>query len=157
YRVRPRDPEVRFYLGGAYNALGDYPKAAEYYSAQLAITPERPELWYFLGESLLNISRQMRANLLSRPRGKYFSWMLDAQEQVERGDLGAADRDFREAMRTDPANSEAYIGLGNLLLRQGKHAEAKQQFWEAAQRSPQNCRVSEGLGDAELAAGNVPA
>jgi len=157
YRLRPSDPEVRYYLAGAYNALGDYSKAAECYSAQLQLTPERTELWYFLGECLLDIPRQMKTDLLGGPRGKYVSWMLDAQEQTAKGDFTVAEGDFRESIRADPANPAAYVELGNLLLREGKHREATGQFQEALQHAPQNCRALEGLGDVELALGDVPA
>jgi len=156
YRLRPSDAEVRYYLAGAYNALGDYSKAAEYYSAQLQMTPERTELWYFLGECLLDIPRQMRTELLRGPQGKYVSWMLDAEEKAGKGDFTVAEGDFRESIKDDPANPAAYVELGNLLLGQGKEGEAKGQFQEALRRAPQNCRALEGLGDVELAQGDIP-
>lgn len=156
YRLRPNDPDIRFYLGGTYNALGNYSKAGEYYAAQLEFTPERTELWYFLGECLLNIPRRMRTDFVHGPQGKYVSWMLDAQEQAEKPDFAVAEGDFREAIKADPANPEAYIGLGNLLLREGKPSEAKAQFREALQHASQDCRALEGLGDVALALGDIP-
>jgi tetratricopeptide (TPR) repeat protein len=157
HRLRPTDPNVPFYLAGAYNALQNYPKAADYYLAQTEITPERTELWYFLGECLLNIARGVKENLLNGPRGKYDEQMLYGQEEAAKGDVTVAERDFREAIKADPASPEAYVNLGNLLIGEGKHAEAKEQFQEALQRAPQNCRAVEGLGDAELAMGDAPA
>jgi tetratricopeptide (TPR) repeat protein len=157
YRLRPNDREVRFFLAGTYNAQGNYSKAAEYYLAQLEITPERTELWYFLGECLLNIARGVKANLSNGPRGTYSELMLYGQEEAEKGDVTVAERDFREAMKANPASPEAYVNLGNLFLGEGKHAEAKVQFQEALQRAPQNCRALEGLGDVELAMGDGPA
>jgi tetratricopeptide (TPR) repeat protein len=157
YRLRPNDPEVRFFLGGTYNALGNYSKAAEYYAAQLELTPERTEVWYFLGQCLLNLARRVKANLLSEQQGDYRLLLLDAQAKAEKGEVAVAEKDFREAIKTDPSSPEGYVNLGNLLLAAGKHTEAKEQFQEALQRSPQNCRALEGLGDTELAMGNVPA
>jgi len=157
YRLRPNDQEVRFFLAGTYNALGNYSKAAEYYAAQLAVTPERTELWYFLGQCFLNISRRMKTNLLSEPRGSYRLSLLDAQSEAEKGDVAVAEKDFREAIKIDPSSPEGYLNLGNLFLGKGKYAEAKEQFREALQRAPQNCRALVGLGDIELAMGDVPA
>jgi len=157
YSLRPNDPEVRFFLAGTYNALGNYSKAAEYYAAQLAVTPARTELWYFLGECLLNISRRMKTNLLNEPRGNYRLSLLDAQSEAEKGDIAAAEKDFREAIKNDPSSPEGYVNLGNLLLGRGKHGEAKEQFREALQRAPQNCRALEGLGDIEFARGDIAA
>lgn len=157
YRLRPNDPEIRFFLAGTYNALENHSKAAEYYVAQLEVTPERTELWYFLGQCLLSIPRRMKTNLLNGTRGNYSRLMLYAQEQEEKGDLAGAERDIREAIDADPSSPGAYVNLGNLLLGKGKHAEAKVQFQEALQRAPQNCRALEGLGDVELAMGDIPA
>ena len=157
YRLRPNDPEVRFFLAGTYNALGNYSKAAEYYAAQLEVTPDRMELWYFLGQCLLNMARQMKANLVDEPGGSYRLSLLDAQAEAQKGDVAVAERSFREAIKTDPSNAEGYINLGNLFLGLGKHAEAQEQFQEALQRAPQNCRALEGLGDVRLAMGDIPA
>ncbi len=157
YRLRPNDREVRFFLAGTYNALENYSKAAEWYAAQLAITPERTEPWYFLGQCLLNISRRMKANLLNEPRGSYYLSLLDAQSEAEKGDDAAAEKDFREAIKAHPSSPEGYVNLGNLFLGKGKHPEAKEQFRAALQRTPQNCRALEGLGDIELATGDIPA
>ena len=157
YRLRPNDPEVRFFLAGTYSALGNYSKAAEYYAAQLEVTPERTELWYFLGQCLLNMARQMKSNLVDEPGGSYRLSLLDAQAEAQKGDVAVAERGFREAIKTDPSNAEGYINLGNLFLGRGKHAEAQEQFQEALQRAPQNCRALEGLGDVRLAMGDIPA
>lgn len=157
YRLRPNDPEIHYFLAGTYNALGNYSKASEYYAAQLEVTPERAELWYFLGQCLLNIPRRMKTILLSEPQGKYFLSLLYAQEVAEKGDVNVAERDFREAIKAAPANPEAYVNLGNLFLGEGKHSDAKVQFQEALRRAPHNCRALEGLGDVELVMGDIPA
>jgi len=157
YRLRPNDPDIRFYLAGAYNALGNDSKAAEYYVAQLEVTPERTDLWFFLGECLLNIPRRMKTALINGPQGKYSLLILSAQEQAEKGDVTVAEGNVREAIKVDPSSPEAYINLGNLLLGEGNPAAAKEQFQEALQRAPQNCRALEGLGDVELAMGDIPA
>src|SRR5438309_11935677 len=99
----------------------------------------------------------MKANLLNEPRGGYRLSLLDAQAQAEKGDVAVAEKDFREAIKTDPSSPEGYVNLGNLFLGEGKYAEAKEQFQEALQRTPQNCRALEGLGDVELDMGDVPA
>lgn len=157
YRLRPNDPEIRFFLAGTYNALGDYSKASEYYAAQVEITPQRTELWFFLGECLLNLPRRMKTILLSEPLGKSFLSLLYAQEEAEKGDSEVAEKGFREVIKADPSNPEGYVNLGNLFLREGKQAEAKVQFQEALRHAPQNCRALEGLGDVELAMGDTPA
>ena len=141
YRLRPNDREIRFLLAGTYDALGNSSKAAEYYAAQLEVTPERTELWYFLGQCLLNIPRRMKTNLFHAPRGRYPLSLLDAQAEAEKGDVAGAERDFREAIKGEPASAEGYVNLGNLFLGEGKHPEAKVQFQEALQRAPQNCRA----------------
>jgi tetratricopeptide (TPR) repeat protein len=157
YRVRPEDREVRFFLGGTYNVLGDYSKAAEFYAAQLKLTPERTDVWYFLGECLLSLPRRMKANLLNRsPKGSAVA-LLQAQAGAEKGDVAAAEKEFAEAINTEPSNPEGYVNLGNLFLGQGKHVQAKEQFRQALQHAPGNCRALEGLGDVGLATNEIEA
>ena len=50
----------------------------------------------------------------------------DAQAEAESGDLEAAERDFRQALEKDPDNSEARVGLADLLARRGELAEAEE-------------------------------
>lgn len=156
YRLRPNDREVRFFLAGTYNALGNYFKAAEYYAAQLELTPERTEIWYFLGQCLLAISRQIKTSVVKEPRGSYYLLLLSAHGDAEEGDIAAAEKTLREAVEKDPSNPEAYLSMGNLFLGEGRQTEAAQQFREAL-RVSQDCRALEGLGDVELAMGNFPA
>jgi tetratricopeptide (TPR) repeat protein len=154
YQLRPGDQQVRFFLAAAYNAQGNYSKAAEFYLKQLQITPANAKGWYYLGECLLNLARRELPPLQVR-KGKYLLWMIYARDQADKGQVSGAELDLREAIKIGPMNPEAHVSLGNLLLSEGKNARAKIQFREALATVPLNCRALEGVGDVELAEGNI--
>ena len=49
----------------------------------------------------------------------------EAEEDLEAGDLGAAEARFREALEKDPDNREAALGLADVLVRRGALDEAR--------------------------------
>jgi tetratricopeptide (TPR) repeat protein len=156
-RVRPSDGQVRFFLGGTYYALGDYLNGAQQYLAQIEITPRQEDLYYYLGECYLAMGREARKTMAQGAEGKYFLWLTMGEEQAQEKDTSLAEQSIREAIKLNPAASDAYVRLGNIFLLEGKPIEAKAQFGEALKREPQDCHALEGVGDAELAMGNVVA
>jgi putative thioredoxin len=49
----------------------------------------------------------------------------EALQEVQAGDLEAAERDFGAALERDPGNKEAALGLAGLLVERGELAEAE--------------------------------
>ena len=69
-RVRPADPQGRFFLAGVYFALEDYANAALEYIEQLRTTPDRDKVLYQLGECYLALARKQAKRLANAPDGK---------------------------------------------------------------------------------------
>ena len=62
--------------------------------------------------------------------------LLQADEAVERGDLGAAESLYTTAMRADTADPVLPFNLGNVFHEQGRAAEAKVAWQIAVARDP---------------------
>ena len=71
------------------------------------------------------------------------------------GDLDAAVRNCRDAIRLTPNNSEAHDLLGQLLSRQGLQSAALAEFQEAVRLSPDEAKYQHNLGVAYAVSGQV--
>lgn len=77
------------------------------------------------------------------------------QEAVKRGDLDTAILHFREALRIDPDNPGAHVGLGLALAYKGELDEAIRHFRAALKRDPENAEVQNSLGVALMQKGQL--
>ncbi len=68
-----------------------------------------------------------------------------AETAQQAGQLGPAERQFREAMRLDPADREYPLALGRLLLAQGRYADAEAVFRTLLNADGRNVRACDGL------------
>jgi protein O-mannosyl-transferase len=73
---------------------------------------------------------------------------------VGAGDLATGVGHYAEAIRLNPDQIEAYIGLGNLLLNAGNPTSAAEQFQRAILARPEKPTPYYGLGAARVAAGD---
>lgn len=99
----PRRSEVRFDLLTAYRALGDQPNAL----------------------AQLNLLQDARP---ADPRVIYADGLLAS----DRGDMNAAIKSFREALRLDPTLYGAWQDLGLAYVKQGRWPEAVETFGDYA-------------------------
>ena len=77
------------------------------------------------------------------------------QEAVKRGDLDNAIIHFRGAVRIDPDNPGAHVGLGLALAYKGEIDEAIRHFRAALKRDPENAEVQNSLGVALMQKGQL--
>jgi tetratricopeptide (TPR) repeat protein len=155
--LRPRDPEVHYYLAGSYFTLQDYPEAAVQYVTEIQFKPQSENIYYYLGHCYLAMARETMKSLSRGPDGKYYTWLILGEREADEGNTTSAFQNFRQAMRVNPQLAESYVDLGALLLENGQPSKAKAEFEEALKHNRDDCSVFEGLGDTELAVGNLPA
>lgn len=77
-----------------------------------------------------------------------------AEIYAEMGRLADADREFRQAVSLAPLDTSARNSYGHFLLRQGRNAEAREQFARSAEADA-NFEACDNLGDLDLAAGDT--
>lgn len=155
--LRPQDPEAHYYLAGSYFTLQDYSDAAVQYVTEIKFKPGSESLYYYLGLCYLAMAREMMKSLSQGPDGKYYTWLILGEREADEGNTTSALQNFRQAMRINPQLAESYVELGDLLLEDGQPSKAKIEFEEALKHHRDDCSAFEGLGDTELAVGNLAA
>ena len=111
--LEPRQYEVRFELIGAYRALGERAQASTQLDLLWDARPSDPRVFY-------------QSALLA----------------TDRGDMEAAVKDFREALRRDPALLAARRDLGLAYGKLGRWPEAVETFAELARRQPDSVEAA---------------
>lgn len=101
-------------------------------------------LWSFVGglAYLLTLERQLplRTDPLARARAR-----------AERGDVATALREYTTAARIDGSDLRARNEMAQLLLKQGRLAEAEAAFAAVLQVSPRDPTATQGMADLRLA------
>ena len=95
----------------AHESQGSYVLAIPEYNEVLKLEPQRPGIHYRIGRSLL---------------GRY--WQRHSLE-----DLTAAEKEFEQELRIDPANANSAYELGELRRKANRFDEAQQYFEQALQ------------------------
>jgi tetratricopeptide (TPR) repeat protein len=75
-------------------------------------------------------------------------WCLLGVARLAMGDIEGADQAYREALRLRPGFIEARINLGNVLVQQGKPAEAEVCYREVLRLRPNYAEAQNNLGAA---------
>ena len=144
-QAEPKDHQVHFFLAGAFYALEDYPNAARHYLQQIQIAPKQADLYYHLGECYLALARGVATNILDRPEGKYFVWLIKAEGSAQNKEFAAAEQELQEAIKLNAETPDAYVALGKLYVEQGRYDLAAANFKQALGRDPQECHAIQGL------------
>lgn len=72
------------------------------------------------------------------------------RELMHHGMLDTAEERFTEAMKIAPENLEAMQGVGDVLIRKGKHADAVAIFRSALTKSPDSADLTLGMVQAKI-------
>lgn len=128
------DVELRLVVARAHAALDDVGQAEQALSQALAVQADHEGALLLRARlKLLSGNRDEAVSLLQpltqRPKPSDESWLLMALAQSD-GDSPSAEvmTSLRKALSLNPKNSSAHTGLVQLLLREGKLEEAKQQL-----------------------------
>ncbi len=153
----PGHPLAHEWLGLVMARGGRRDQALANLRQALEASPERPETSFNLGrllfawdqaaESVAPLERavELRPNMVA---GWYF--LASAQAALGRHDDAAAG--YRRALELDPTYDRAYVGLGELLLEQGKRAEALRYLRHGANIARRSQAVARALALAEASA-----
>ena len=79
--------------------------------------------------------------------GDVSKWMREALSQYEAGRWDEAAALYRRVLKADPSRQEAPLRLAEVLLAQGRLAEAIPVLEAAAQRLPEDAEIHRALGD----------
>lgn len=71
--------------------------------------------------------------------------LAQAYEQFQAGQLEAAERSYTQALRSDPNNSDALLGMAAIALQQGQNAKAEAYYIKALEADPKDAAAQAGL------------
>lgn len=134
----PRDGMAWFFLGFAYDRLGQHKRASEAYRSvrQIQITDDSP--WVILGIALEGNKRYAFASVIYRQALRFnpadevaWSCLGDAYEHNRK--YSEAVKAFKKALRLRPEDEFAWVGLGIARDDLGENAEGVEAFRQALQ------------------------
>jgi tetratricopeptide (TPR) repeat protein len=128
------------YLGVAYQRSGQWTNAVQAYSQALLFDRDLMEVRFNLGclwleqERWDNARSEFTAYTLRRPN-EAEGWLKLGSVQLRTRDA-AAEKSFREALRVEANNVEAWNGLGMYFAQRNRGREAADTFAAALKRQP---------------------
>ncbi|GEM_PF-3472455 len=148
-----KEKKAKYYLLGAkiYAERGESENAIKYGKKALSIS-DIPEIRLYLGKILVNSGENMEAIGVLKPiakdapediRIKAMSLLALAEEREGRYDEALAL--YREILKADRNNVDAYLGLGRINMALEKYEEAKDAYTKALEIDPKSRETCETL------------
>jgi Tfp pilus assembly protein PilF len=140
-------------LGSLYLSKADFTSAEAEFREAVRLDQNDAQAYFNLGNVFLLTKRYtesenvLDAGLQRRPDsafGRFLRGCLDSRM----GKLAAAEKDLREALRLDPAMSQAYLQVANLYLQENRREDAiaeLQAFLKTFPNAPAASKVKEVL------------
>ena len=149
-RLSSSDTNALFYLGKSQIQAHDYVGAAETLEKLAKLKPDDPDVLYNLSMAHLKLMLGDVSRLSRAAPDSYQLWLLLAQEAEARGDNQSAIRDYQHALRLNPNGVGMHYALGSALTKEGKFAEAAQEFKGELDISPNDALAFWKLGEIAL-------
>ena len=133
-RINPLHTVAHVNLAVALANQGNYQEALQEYRKALELNPDQPLTHVNLAIALTAMGRTNEAS--EHYRKAAVAANRHAADLAQEGQLEEAVAQYREAIAKIPDNAEAHCGLGAVLARQGKPAEAREEFAAALKLKP---------------------
>ena len=138
--ANPDEPDGLQLLGLVRENQGRLAEAEQLLRRSLAARPKQPHVQVHLGRILAEAGKHQEAIDLLQAAAQaqpdlFDAFVVLAQVQVTVGDLAAAEKNYRSALRLVPDSQVALLGLGVLLNQTRRPAEAESLLRTAAENT----------------------
>lgn len=107
------------------------------------------------GEAANEVQRALKLATAATPAQRAELLRLLARSLVDSGDQDGATQLFNQLLADNPANTEARLGLADLLLSRGQNEAAEIQFRLIRDRAPGSIEAGQGLARLLMARGSL--
>jgi Flp pilus assembly protein TadD/transglutaminase-like putative cysteine protease len=125
----------------------------------VALEPDHPSAWVFLGQMLLYVGRTADADAAWQKASSVAPspdvYKVKGMALANRHDWPGAEQAFRDGVEKYPADRDMPALLGETLLNAGQPAEAAVVLQAEAARRPRSSRLRSSLGRAWLRSGRI--
>lgn len=161
-KKRPKDPQVQYYLGLAYEVRGLPEEALSHYQNAIALKPDYAEVYNNLGtfyaakNDLAKAEENYRKALaIPTYETPFFGFFNLGRVAEKRGDLEGALKEYDQAIRLLPSYGAAYYRKGVVLESLKRTDEAKEALSQAVLYSPDIADAHLRFGILCYAAGEI--
>lgn len=153
-KLAPNDLQAALSLGRAYEMLDQPGRASGSYLHATRIAPKNGNAWLQLGTAYLEqVENDARVMTFTWSNSAYVK-LRAAETFADEGKLGPAENSFKAAINSASSPPCAHAEFGITLLREGKTAEARQQF-EIETKAASHCGLAPlGIAVADIAQGH---
>jgi tetratricopeptide (TPR) repeat protein len=151
----PNQPEIWLWLATAQEISGDIQAEVTTMHEALELQPQDVDLLYLLGHAYERLGKQEAARLEKVTSDSSRKEQFLAESYAASNEWPSAVIHFQNALAAMPNRSGLHVELGEVLLRAGKVAQARQEFERELQLDPRNLRALVRHGETELIQENV--
>ena len=142
-------------LGIAQVRLGKFNEAIANLTAALAQRPNDPEVLYYLGRAAGLLAQEANNGLQERYGDSARAHQALAENYAVLRQIPEAEKNYREALRTQPDARGIHLELGQLYAKGSDWVKAEEEFRAETQLQPGDAEPAYWLGNALLEEGKV--
>ncbi len=159
-RLAPNDPSSYIHRIRAYSRLGDHEQAETMFYLAQGLDPERADLYFEMGEALLDRRAFERALWCLREATRLDGTLPRLHARLAEAMAGTGRHErarqlYMRALRDDPGDLEVLLDLGDLLVQMGRLDEADEKFRRVLELQPDHIDAHFALGDLAARRGDL--
>lgn len=152
---QPSNKQARFWLGTALIESRKPVQAALELEKASEILRDDVDILQLLGEAYQKAARKESEQVKDLDPGSLERRLLLAESFLQQQEIMAAEIYYRKLLEQNKPPAGTHLGLGTILLRQGKVDEAIGQFREELTRDPYSVEAHVGLAESSLLQGKL--
>jgi tetratricopeptide (TPR) repeat protein len=153
--LNPNEPQAHCNLANAYRDKGDTDSAIREYQEAERLSPNDPINVYNLAIGLMDRSPRQAIPVFQELESKFPDFAMSHEPFADAlrwtGDVSGAQREYKEAIQSDPSDPEPHLRLGEIQKDQKNYEAALDEFRTAARLDGASSEAHKDIGEILLA------